>query len=157
MRYRSTKIAKFMWPKWGPRGSCRPLVGPMLVPWTLLSGYATYLNSVVVNTTQCIQYHYRTAHNYSHDTGNGQQTSTSTLTVMSSPALTHSWGVRGFDSMDLAVPFLPHDLKPYRAIVYEQRLSKFASNSWIRNHMNINTWEVIVHPCPNFRVQELFY
>ena len=27
-----------MWTTWGPPGSCRPQVGPMLAPWTLLSG-----------------------------------------------------------------------------------------------------------------------
>ena len=32
------QIAKFMGPTWGPPGSCRPQVGPMLAPWTLLSG-----------------------------------------------------------------------------------------------------------------------
>ena len=30
-----SKIAKFMGPTWGPPGSCRPQVDPMLVPWTL--------------------------------------------------------------------------------------------------------------------------
>ena len=35
-----TQIARFMWPTWGPPGSCRPQVGPMLAPWTLLSGRA---------------------------------------------------------------------------------------------------------------------
>ena len=34
-----TQIAKFMGPTWGPPGSCRPQLGPMLAPWTLLSGY----------------------------------------------------------------------------------------------------------------------
>ena len=34
-----TQIAKFMVPIWGPPGSCRPQMGPMLAPWTLLSGY----------------------------------------------------------------------------------------------------------------------
>ena len=34
-----TQIAKFMGPTWGPPGSCRPQMGPMLAPWTLLSGY----------------------------------------------------------------------------------------------------------------------
>ena len=34
----ATQIAKFMGPTWGPPGSCRPHVGPMLAPWTLLSG-----------------------------------------------------------------------------------------------------------------------
>ena len=33
-----TQITKFMRPSWGPSGSCRPQVGPMLAPWTLLSG-----------------------------------------------------------------------------------------------------------------------
>ena len=35
----TTQIARFVWPTWGPPGSCRPQVGPMLAPWTLLSGY----------------------------------------------------------------------------------------------------------------------
>ena len=33
-----SQIAKFTGPTWGPPGSCRPQMGPMLVPWTLLSG-----------------------------------------------------------------------------------------------------------------------
>ena len=32
-----TQIAKFMGPTWDPPGSCRPQVGPMLTPGTLLS------------------------------------------------------------------------------------------------------------------------
>ena len=31
--------SKFMGPTWGPSGAGRTQVGPMLVPWTLLSGY----------------------------------------------------------------------------------------------------------------------
>ena len=35
----SPQIAKFMGPTWGPPGACRPQMGPMLAPWTvLLSG-----------------------------------------------------------------------------------------------------------------------
>ena len=33
-----TQITKFMGPIWGPPGSCRTEMGPMLAPWTLLSG-----------------------------------------------------------------------------------------------------------------------
>ena len=33
-----SQITKFMGPSWGPPGSCRPQMGPMLAPWTLLSG-----------------------------------------------------------------------------------------------------------------------
>ena len=33
-----SEIAKFMAPTWGPPGSCRPQMGPMLAPQTLLSG-----------------------------------------------------------------------------------------------------------------------
>ena len=36
-----------MRPTWGPPGSCRPQVGPMLTPWTLLSGM------VCTRTTFC--------------------------------------------------------------------------------------------------------
>ena len=32
------QIARFMGPTWGPPGSCRPQVDPMLAPCTLLSG-----------------------------------------------------------------------------------------------------------------------
>ena len=32
------QIAKFMGPTWGPHWFCRPQMGPMLAPWTLLSG-----------------------------------------------------------------------------------------------------------------------
>ena len=34
----NTQIAKFMGPTWGPPGPCRPQMGPMLAPRTLLSG-----------------------------------------------------------------------------------------------------------------------
>ena len=33
-----SQIAKFMGPTWGPPGTCRPQMGPMWAPWTLLSG-----------------------------------------------------------------------------------------------------------------------
>ena len=36
----SPQIATFMGPTWGPSGSCRPQMGPMLAPWILLSGPA---------------------------------------------------------------------------------------------------------------------
>ena len=36
--FKTTQIARFMGPTWDPPGSCRPQVGPMLTPWTLLSG-----------------------------------------------------------------------------------------------------------------------
>ena len=33
------QITKFTGPIWGPPGSWRPQMGPMLAPWTLLSGW----------------------------------------------------------------------------------------------------------------------
>ena len=35
---KTSQITKFMGPTWGPPGSCRPQMGPMLAPWPLLSG-----------------------------------------------------------------------------------------------------------------------
>ena len=35
----TTQRAKFMRPTWDPPGPCRPQMGPMLAPWTLLSGH----------------------------------------------------------------------------------------------------------------------
>ena len=37
-RHYLSQIAKFMGPTWDPPGTCRPQMGPMLAPWTLLSG-----------------------------------------------------------------------------------------------------------------------
>ena len=37
--YIYTLLARLMGPTWGPPGSCRPQVGFMWAPWTLLSGY----------------------------------------------------------------------------------------------------------------------
>ena len=37
-----SQIAKFMGPTWGPPGSCRTQIGPVLAPWTLLSGMYRY-------------------------------------------------------------------------------------------------------------------
>ena len=39
---RPSQIARFMGPTWDPPGSCRPQVGHMLIPWTLLSGIACW-------------------------------------------------------------------------------------------------------------------
>ena len=33
----ASQITKFVGPKWGPPGPCRPQMGPILAPWTLLS------------------------------------------------------------------------------------------------------------------------
>ena len=40
------QIAKFMGLTWGPSGSCRPQMGPMLAPWTLLSGIPSIIHNV---------------------------------------------------------------------------------------------------------------
>ena len=41
----TTQIARFMGPTWGPYGSCRSQMGPMLAPWTFLSGYLPHSHS----------------------------------------------------------------------------------------------------------------
>ena len=38
-------IARFMGPTWGPAGADRTQVGPMLAPWTLLSGSISFFTS----------------------------------------------------------------------------------------------------------------
>ena len=48
-----TQIAKLMGPTWGPPGSCRPQMGPMLAPRTLLSGNIYSHLSIFVAT--CVQ------------------------------------------------------------------------------------------------------
>ena len=38
----TSQIARFLGPTWGPPGSCRPQMGPMMAPWTLLSGVSYF-------------------------------------------------------------------------------------------------------------------
>ena len=42
-------IARFMGPTWGPSGADRTQVGPMLAPWTLLSGMSNYIVTIIIN------------------------------------------------------------------------------------------------------------
>ena len=44
----TTQRARFVWPTWGPPGSCRPQEGPMLAPWTLLSRYLLRLFAIIL-------------------------------------------------------------------------------------------------------------
>ena len=46
---KATQIAKFMGPTWDPSGSCRPQMGPLLAPWTLLSG------NVLLTSKRCLE------------------------------------------------------------------------------------------------------
>ena len=54
-----SQIAKFMGPIWGPPGSCRPQMGPMMAPWTLLSGMPTnrFLSSAMWRASQFVTLH----------------------------------------------------------------------------------------------------
>ena len=45
------QIAKFMGPTWGPPGSCRPQMGPLLAPWILLSGWVIVVKVTAVSLT----------------------------------------------------------------------------------------------------------
>ena len=51
----STQIAKFMGPTWGPPGSYWPQMGPILVPWTLLSGEISGLQQQRLMTLPVVQ------------------------------------------------------------------------------------------------------
>ena len=46
------QIARFIWPTWGPPGSWRPLVGPTLAPWILLSGCSFISVSTAIGLTE---------------------------------------------------------------------------------------------------------
>ena len=47
----TSQIAKFMGPTRGPPGSCQPQMGPMLAPWTVLSGLFTHIPEGYLNNT----------------------------------------------------------------------------------------------------------
>ena len=42
-KYQYTQITKFLGPTWGPPRSRWPQMGPMLAPWTLLSGICIFI------------------------------------------------------------------------------------------------------------------
>ena len=42
LKYLASQIAKFMGPTWGPSGSYRPQMDPVLAPWTLLYRHITW-------------------------------------------------------------------------------------------------------------------
>ena len=47
------QIAKFRRPTWGPSGSCRPQMGPMLAPWISLSGLSPCVPRMSLPTSMC--------------------------------------------------------------------------------------------------------
>ena len=53
-----------MGPTWGTPGSCRPMVDPMLAPWTLLSGYIWY----VVHFRSRLQLYFKVHYSYRRKT-----------------------------------------------------------------------------------------
>ena len=75
----TSQKARFMGPTWAPPGSCRPQVGPMLAPWTLLSGLV--LRSRWVAPSSC---------SYSQNNRNKSATSRDTKRH------TSTWGLRSW-------------------------------------------------------------
>ena len=55
----TTQIEKFIGTTWGPPGSFRPQMGPMLAPWTLLTGFtfpaSNHIRLVSSNTFAAVQ------------------------------------------------------------------------------------------------------
>ena len=49
----SSQIARFMGPTWGPPGPCRPQMGPILAPWTLLSGIVWMFSQYEKKSMSC--------------------------------------------------------------------------------------------------------
>ena len=49
----NTQIAKFMRPTWGPPGSCRSQMGPMLAPWTCYQGSSLQCNGSCHSLSTC--------------------------------------------------------------------------------------------------------
>ena len=52
----TSQIAKFMGPTWGPPGTCRPQMGPILAPWTLLSGALWFTSAPSVSLLWHMRY-----------------------------------------------------------------------------------------------------
>ena len=51
------KITRFMGPTWGPPGSCRPQMGPILAPWTLRSGAFRLSGHTIDGQQELAKYH----------------------------------------------------------------------------------------------------
>ena len=59
-----TQITRFTWPTWGPPGSCRPQLGPMVAPWTLLSGqcHSNFLSVCLMAHHHCCVWQLKRKH-----------------------------------------------------------------------------------------------
>ena len=126
------QIANFMGPTWGPSGSCRPEMGPMLAPWTLLSGSLCTFDLICINfgadgfhwlnlqTRNCLPY--KLWFYWGHHIG---------VPGIYSVYRSHTiWG-----------PFSWHGLTLIAA--------------WISNHAPSKLWDDITNPVPKFQMWSL--
>ena len=70
----ASQIARLMGPTWGPPGSCRPQLGPMLAQWTLLSGIrciatTTWLVSSFLHCCGTLSPYFWLLHNHGNGSG----------------------------------------------------------------------------------------
>ena len=62
-----TQKSKFMGPTWGPPGSCRPQMAPMLAPWTFYQGISCRAKHTHMHTHICILRHNEHPHHQSFE------------------------------------------------------------------------------------------
>ena len=82
-----TLIARFMGPTWGPHGADRTQVGPILAPWTLLSGQSQRWSPVAIAVTS-LERHGVSNHRHFHCLSNGLFTLTSMSSCTAQSSLT---------------------------------------------------------------------
>ena len=80
----ASQTTRFMGPTWSPPGPCGPQVGPMLAPWTLLSGMLYTMSSYIV---QC----YKETQLWSLCKCHTQITKAIMLHVNISPLISNKW------------------------------------------------------------------
>ena len=108
--WRSALIARFMGPPWGPPGVDRTQVGPMLAPWTLLSGWRCNKHDIGQNETTCINYGYAIEISYSErnllakDGISSQKCSNAVAFLFHDVIMSLLWGHTGCDSVSTHQP-----------------------------------------------------
>ena len=116
----TSQKTRFMGPTWDPPGSCRPQVGPMLVPWTLLSGTLwTWVNS----TSNQPQQHNKVQNVF--------------LTL----------GKYCTNNMYIYIHILYLYMYTCKHIIYDDFGARMAGTT---NYMPHYLWDVITCPCPKF-------
>ena len=120
-----------MGPTWDPPGSCRPQMGPMLAPWTLLSGTSFRLVCAQNNVTIQIWMVNKNIHPM-------HQSLSSVIILVSQIHTSFIATIRKLSRQLIGQPTVP--------LVFKKEMIPLNSPKFIRRPWNWSVWHHISHP-----------